>query len=72
MSISEREKMVRVVRKRYSELSNETSVFRIRTMNEEFGPYWYVLLLSSDPKKYELMKKTRRYQAWQLSKLSLT
>jgi hypothetical protein len=63
--------MVEAIRKKRQELINETPVFRTRAMEEEFGPGWY-LALDPDPKKYELMKKTRRYQAWQLSKLSLT
>ena len=51
------------IRKRYEELRDEPASARIRAINEEFGPYWFIYLNPKEPFPDEL-RRSPRYVEW--------
>lgn len=62
-SVRNRRKKRQAIFARLSELRDEPASARMRLMNTEFGPYWYLLLVF-DEKIPDELKQTPRYIAW--------
>lgn len=61
--VKRRRRRRRAILDRLEELKDKTSIERVRTMNKEFGPYWY-FLLEYDAKIPDDLKHSDRFVDW--------